>query len=87
MEKSCPGVQHGHYQGQILLEWALFCVGCEIIFTGTRQCPRCSNDETVWPLAEWLRSSRLGTMPSLPHRRAGVNESPESLQQHTPSAA
>ena len=51
--------RHGQFQGQILLERALFCVGCEIIFTGTSSCPRCASGETVWPLSEWVRSVRL----------------------------
>ncbi len=45
------------FQGPISLERALFCVGCEVIFTGAALCPRCSG-ETVWPLAEWVRPAR-----------------------------
>ena len=54
-------------QGPIALERALFCLGCEAIFTGVSRCPQCTG-ETVWPLtaflffmavlaAEWLRST------------------------------
>jgi len=45
------------FQGPISLDKALFCVGCEVIFTGARLCPRCSG-QAVWPLSEWLRPSR-----------------------------
>jgi hypothetical protein len=58
--------RHGRFQGQILLERALFCVGCEIIFTGTLGCPRCTSGETVWPLSEWVRSIRLSTAAAQP---------------------
>jgi hypothetical protein len=58
MPKSFPAARQCHFQGQILLDRALFCVGCEIIFTGTRRCPRCSSVEAVWPIAEWLPSAR-----------------------------
>ena len=66
MMRRFPVARHGQFQGQILLERALFCVGCEIIFTGTQRCPRCGSDETVWPLSEWLRSLR----PSTPAARS-----------------
>ncbi len=56
---STPG--QCHVQGQIFLQRALLCVGCEIIFTGTRHCPRCSSVEAVWPLSEWVRSVRPET--------------------------
>jgi hypothetical protein len=58
MPKFSPAAGRCHFQGQILLERALFCVGCEIIFTGTRRCPRCGSLEAVWPIAEWLGSAR-----------------------------
>jgi hypothetical protein len=58
--------RHSQFQGQILLERALFCVGCEIIFTGIRRCPRCASGESVWPLAEWLHSVRLSTAAAPP---------------------
>jgi hypothetical protein len=58
--------RHKQFQGQILLERALFCVGCEIIFTGTSSCPRCASGETVWPLSEWVRSVRPSTAAALP---------------------
>jgi hypothetical protein len=40
-------------QGPIALERALFCLGCEAIFTGASRCPQCTG-ETVWPLTEFL---------------------------------
>jgi hypothetical protein len=56
---------YGQSQGQILLGRALFCVECEIIFTGCARCPRCTSAETVWPLSEWFRSVRtLGGVAS-----------------------
>lgn len=58
MPRLFPAARQCHFQGQILLARALFCVGCEIIFTGTTRCPRCSSVEAVWPMAEWLRSAR-----------------------------
>jgi hypothetical protein len=58
--------RHGQFQEQILLERALFCVGCEIIFSGIARCPRCASGETVWPLSEWLRSLRLSTTAAAP---------------------
>jgi hypothetical protein len=58
MPKLFPAARRFHFQGQILLERALFCVGCEIIFTGTTRCPRCGSVEAVWPMAEWLGSAR-----------------------------
>ena len=61
--------RHGPFHGQILLERALFCVGCEIIFTGVPHCPRCASAETVWPLSEWLRSLRLSTATAAPSNR------------------
>jgi hypothetical protein len=48
-----------HSDGQIALEWALFCLECELIFAGTVLCPRCTS-EAVWPLAEWVRPTRPG---------------------------
>jgi hypothetical protein len=53
-----------HFQGQIMLDQALFCVDCEVIYTGTVHCPRCGGG-VVWPLADWLpsaRGPRRGTM-------------------------
>jgi hypothetical protein len=58
--------RHGYSQGQILLERALFCVGCEIIFTGSSRCPRCTSGESVWPLSEWFRSVRAATVSTPP---------------------
>jgi hypothetical protein len=65
--------RHGQFQGQILLERALFCVGCEIIFTGTPHCPRCASGETVWPLSEWVRSIRLSTAVARPSNLLSMN--------------
>jgi hypothetical protein len=61
------GPRAAQRQGPIALERALFCLGCEAIFTGASRCPQCTG-ETVWPLteflffmavlaAEWLRST------------------------------
>jgi hypothetical protein len=61
MQNRLPALRQFHLQGQIFLERALFCVGCELIFTGTPRCPRCASGETVWPLSEWVRSVRLST--------------------------
>jgi hypothetical protein len=72
--------RHGQFQGQILLERALFCVGCEIIFTGISRCPRCASGETVWPLSEWVRSVRLSETPALPSNLLSMH-----LYQHTSS--
>jgi hypothetical protein len=44
-------------EGQIALELALFCLDCELIFSGTERCPRCA-DKAVWPLNQWLPSTR-----------------------------
>jgi hypothetical protein len=48
------------FQGPIVLVRALFCVDCEVIFTGLASCPSC-NGRSVWPLAPWLS-------PAQPHR-------------------
>ena len=48
------------FQGPIALERALFCLDCEVIFTGLTGCPSCSGSG-VWPLAQWLSP----TQPSL----------------------
>jgi hypothetical protein len=61
------GPRAAQFQGPISLERALFCLGCEAIFTRASRCPQCTG-ETVWPLteflcfiavlaAEWLRST------------------------------
>lgn len=41
------------FQGPIALDRALFCLDCEVIFTGLTSCPSCSAS-SVWPLAQWL---------------------------------
>ena len=79
-------VRHAQFQGQILLERALFCVGCEIIFTGTARCPRCDSGETVWPLSEWVRS--VGTSAAAaPCLQPSVAESLPTRPQHKRPAA
>jgi hypothetical protein len=78
--------RHGRFQGQILLERALFCVGCEIIFTGTLGCPRCTSGETVWPLSEWVRSIQSSTV-SAPPPQSSVNASLAMPQQQKRPAA
>ena len=47
------GPRAAQFQGPIALERALFCLGCEAIFTGALRCPQCTG-ETVWPLTEFL---------------------------------
>jgi hypothetical protein len=78
--------RHGRFQGQILLERALFCVGCEIIFTGTLGCPRCTSGETVWPLSEWVRSIQSSTV-SAPPPQPSVKASLAMPQQQKRPAA
>jgi hypothetical protein len=73
-------------QGQILLGRALFCVGCEIIFTGSPRCPRCSSAETVWPLANWLHSIRGMTVTHPTTFAATAGTSPMSQQHKRPAA-
>ncbi|MBI3327920.1 MAG: hypothetical protein HYZ81_14615 [Nitrospinae bacterium] len=86
MPKSFPAARYSQFQGQILLERALFCVGCEIIFTGSTCCPRCRRVETFWPLADWLRSTRSSAMVSAPQLGPRADESPAPHQQRMPSA-
>jgi hypothetical protein len=86
MSKRSFVARHGYGQGQILLGRALFCVGCEIIFTGSRCCPRCSSGETVWPLSEWFRSVRSSTVAA-PAPPPSVDASlPTRQQQKRPAA-
>jgi hypothetical protein len=73
MPNRLPALRQCHFQGQILLERALFCVGCELIFTGTPRCPRCASGETVWPLSEWVRSVRLSTAAAPPSNLLSMN--------------
>jgi hypothetical protein len=47
------GPRGAQFQGPISLERALFCLGCDAIFTGALRCPQCTG-ETVWPLTEFL---------------------------------
>ena len=66
MSKQSLVARHGCSQGQIPLGRALFCVGCEIIFTGTSCCPRCTSGETIWPLSEWFHSVRSAAVAAPP---------------------
>jgi hypothetical protein len=60
MATSCiPAVD----QGQIALTRALFCLECELIFSGMSCCPRCAG-ETIWSLAEWVPPLHSGTTVS-----------------------
>jgi hypothetical protein len=77
---------YGHVQGQIFLGRALFCVECEIIFTGSSRCPRCTSGETVWPLSEWFGSVRA-SMVAAPPSPSAVNASPPTRQQQKRPAA
>jgi hypothetical protein len=84
MPKPYRTARQSHVQGQILLERALFCVGCEVIFAGMAHCPRCSGG-TVWPLAEWLGSTR--SAPAMLSLRSNMDPSRASTEQLAPSAA
>ena len=84
MSKRSSVARYGSLQGQILLERALFCVGCEIIFSGTPRCPRCTSGETVWPLSEWFRSVRSSTVAA-PQPRVEASL-PTCQQQKRPAA-
>ena len=88
MSKRAFVVRHGygHFQGQILLGRALFCIECEIIFTGSSRCPRCTSSETVWPLSEWFRSVRASTVAA-PRSQPSVDASLPTRQQQKQSAA
>ena len=77
---------YGHSQGQILLGRALFCVECEIIFTGSPRCPRCTSGETVWPLSEWFHSVRALTVAH-PTSLSSLDATPPTRQQHKRPAA
>jgi len=85
MPRSFAVASYRQFQGQILLERALFCIGCEVIFSGTTHCPRCSG-ETVWPLAEWLPSTRLSPAPSAQHLRAAADAPAPQGEQTRPAA-
>ena len=84
MSKSYPIARQPHVQGQIQLERALFCIGCEVIFTGMVQCPRCGGG-IIWPLAEWLGSSR--SAPGTASLPANIDPPRPATAQRTPSAA
>lgn len=87
MTRRFPVAPQSQFQGQIFLEQALFCVGCELIFTAAPGCPRCSSADTLWPLADWLRSTRSSTtaLGAQPHPRIDALPGPHS--ERTPSAA
>lgn len=86
MTRRLPVARHSQFQGQILLERALFCVGCEIIFTGTARCLRCGGGETVWRLSEWVRTVRPSTTVA-PRAQPSVDGSlPPRQQQKRPAA-
>jgi hypothetical protein len=61
------------FQGPIALERALFCLDCEVIFTGLTNCPSCSGS-SVWPLAPWLSPAQSHR----PVRSRLVNSPPRS---------
>ena len=86
MSKQSSVLRHGCSQGQIPLGRALFCVGCEIIFTGTACCPRCTSSDSVWPLSEWLRSVRSTTVAMLAEEPC-IDTMLPTRQQHKRSAA
>jgi hypothetical protein len=46
-------------QGPMRLADTLFCLDCEVMFTGLESCPSCASS-AIWPLAAWLS-------PPLPH--------------------
>ncbi len=77
--------RHGHFQGQISLEHAFFCVECEVIYAGTVQCPRCGGG-AVWPLAEWLHSTRPSLAAAMP-LQSTAEEAKEPGKQRTLPAA
>jgi len=82
-------VARQHYsssQGQIHLGRALFCVECEIIFTGSPRCPRCTSGETVWPLSEWFQSVRAVTA-TFPASCSSLDAIAPTRQLHKQSAA
>jgi hypothetical protein len=73
------GPRAAQFQGPMSLERALFCLGCEAIFTGASRGPQYTG-ETVWPLtaflffiavlaAEWRRST--GPSPPGGHLEGG----------------
>lgn len=77
------GPHAAQLQGPISLERALFCLGCEAISTGASRCPQCTG-ETVWPVAEWLRSARPSPA-GLPSRLRSL--ATESLVDQSPRAS
>jgi hypothetical protein len=61
------------FQGPIMLDRALFCLDCEVIFAGLASCPSCRG-RVVWPLAQWLSPAQ----PHLPVESMPVGCSPSS---------
>ena len=87
MARPIPTARQLHVQGQILLDRALFCVGCEVIFTGMIHCPRCGGG-TIWPLAEWLRSARLSsTSVAQPEPTSAITHSEPHVRPTLPAAS
>jgi hypothetical protein len=88
MSKRSFVVRHsfGQFQGQILLGQALFCVECEIIFTASPRCPRCTSGETVWPLSEWFRSVRTSRVVASPSPSSVAASLPTGQRQKRPAA-
>jgi hypothetical protein len=86
MLKSYPAPRQWHVQEQIFLDRALFCVGCEIIFTGTRRCPRCNSVEAVWSLSEWVRSARPATTAAPLSQSPGEESLPSAHEQKRSAA-
>jgi hypothetical protein len=85
MPRSFSVASYRQFQGQILLERALLCVGCEVVFSGSSLCPRCGG-ETVWPLAEWLQSARVSPAPSALCLRAAADTPAPHGEQTRPAA-
>ena len=61
------------FQGPIMLDRALFCLDCEVIFAGLASCPSCRG-RVVWPLAQWLSPAP----PQLPVESRPVGCAPSS---------
>jgi hypothetical protein len=86
MSKRSLVARQSYTQGQILLGRALFCIGCEIIFSGTPRCPRCTSSESVWPLSEWFHSVRSAAVAAPPLPPAAEATLPAGQQQKRPAA-
>jgi hypothetical protein len=86
MSKRSSVARPSYTQGQISLGRALFCIGCEIIFTGMPRCPRCTSSESVWPLSEWFHSVRSSTVAAVPLPPSADAALPTGQQQKRPAA-